>query len=136
MKLIRIAMGTAIVFLLFTGMAFSMLSEHFKISPSVMSGGGGTMASASFRAHTVLGQPTPLMDQYLEPVSPSFILYPGYLYAFSTGDFCVWDLTEPLDGDVDGQDLYYFIYRYGYPGGYDATHLPHFSNEFGRNDCF
>lgn len=136
MKPICIAMMTATLLFLFTGMAFSMQSAHFKMSPTVMSGGGGTMASESFSVHTVLGQPTPIMDQDMEPVSHSFILYPGYLYAFSTGEICAWDLSEPLDGDVDGQDLYYFIYRYGDPGGYDAAHLPDFSTEFGRDDCF
>lgn len=136
MKLRNIVIFTATLLFLLPGTVFSMQSAHFRISPTVMSCGGGIMTSASFSALTVLGQPTPLMDQDLAPASDSFILYPGYLYAFSTGTFCPWDLSDPLDGDVDGQDLYDFIDLYGSPGGYDATHLPDFSTEFGRDDCF
>lgn len=131
MKLRTIVIFTATLLFLMPGTVFSMQSDHFRISPMVMSGGGGIMTSESFRAHTVLAQPTPLMDQDMAPASESFILYPGYLYAFSTGSFCPWDLSSPPDGDVDGQDLYQFI-----EDNFGPEFFEEFSTEFGRDDCF
>ena len=54
------------------------------------------------------------------------------MYTLATGSFCPWDLSSPMDGDVDGLDLYQYLYD-----GIDNTlYLEDFSGEFGRNDCF
>ncbi len=115
------------------GTALAMQSANFRLTPSVMSGGGGMMSSASFRAHTVLGQPTPIMDQDMAPGSSNFTLYPGFLYALSSPSFCLWD-NEP-DGDVDGLDLYNFIPGYN-DGSFGPAELLDFSGQFGKDDCF
>lgn len=118
------------LFLIFTGSVFSMESESFKITTSVMSGGGGGMSSASFKSNSVLGQPTSIMEQGLVSGSSSFNLYSGFFYTLVSDSFCPWDLSTPLDGDTDGLDLYRFVFD-----GYDAIFQEGFSNEFGRNNC-
>ncbi len=116
---------------IWAGQVPAMQSTNYKITTSVMSSGGGTMTSASFVSSAVLGQPSPIADQDATPTSDSYDLYPGYLYTLVSGSVCIWDLSSPFDGDVDGLDLHLFIdYEY------DTTqYLEGFSGEFGRTDC-
>lgn len=107
-----------------------MQSEHYRISTSVMSGGGGSMNSGSetYQYNGTMGQPSPLMDAADPPYSSSYDLYPGFWYTLGTG--CAWDIEpEPGDGDVDGADLAVFITIYA------VDDLAAFAAEFGRSDC-
>lgn len=113
---------------LWAGTAGAMSSNSFKITPMVISGGGGQMASGSFSTLTVLGQPSPVMESGMEPSSTQYYLYPGYIYTFAAGSFCSRDNDQ--DGDVDGLDLYEFT------NPFDSTHLGEFVDQFGRTDCF
>ena len=107
----------------------AMGSASFKISTSVLSGGGGEMFSSSFSVHSVLGQPTPVSLQQDHPASGSYVLYPGYIYTLQSS--CFGDFNG--DGDVDGEDLH--LFRVGYPGPINATDLGRFASEFGRLGC-
>jgi hypothetical protein len=40
-----------------------MSSANYRITTTVMSGGGAPMASTSFQMNSTLGQPSPLMEQ-------------------------------------------------------------------------
>jgi hypothetical protein len=105
-----------------------MESDSYVIAADVVSGGGGTMTSDSYRLQSTIGQPSPLMDQDLPPGSDAYELYPGFWYAFDAGPVCVdlaafaasfgsldgnvnYNLSCDLksDGDVDGGDLGEFI---------------------------
>ena len=112
------------------GVWAAMSSTNFQISTSVMSGGGGGMASAGFGVQSVLGQPTPVTWQQNHPASPGFLIYPGFMYTLQAPS-CFWDLD--VDGDVDGEDAGLFIL--GYPGAFDAADLGRFASEFGSRDC-
>ncbi len=112
------------------GVWAAMSSTNFQISTTVMSGGGGGMASAGFGVQSVLGQPTPVALQQNHPASSGYLLYPGFMYTLQTPS-CFGDLDE--EGDVDGHDIVLFIG--GYPGPIDAADLERFASEFGRQDC-
>ena len=57
-----------------------MESPHFKISTSVISGGGALTESDSFLLQSTLGQSTPLMDPADPPYSDNFDAYPGFWF--------------------------------------------------------
>jgi len=103
----------------------AMGSANFTIPTSVMSGGGAPMGSGSFQSNGTLGQPSPL--QPAPAASTNFDLYPGFWYTMFISN-CIWDL-DPVDGDVDGSDLYRFIDSHG------ASDIENFGSEFGRTDC-
>lgn len=100
-----------------------MGSANYRITTSVISGGGGTMSSSSYQMVSTLGQPSPLMDPSNPPYSLSYDLYPGFWYTLGAGtceyintfaasfgsvvgdaNYCAaCDFDK--DGDVDGYDL-------------------------------
>jgi hypothetical protein len=114
--------------------AAGMESDHFKITTSVISGGGALIESESFLLKSTLGQSTPLMDPADPPYSDSFDAYPGYWFtvAPAVGGYCDYDF-EP-DGDVDGLDLVEFIQDL-IGGLVEAGELANFADEFGRSPC-
>ncbi len=107
-----------------------MGSKNYRITTSVMSGGGAPMGSASYETDSTLGQPSPLMDPSDPPWSTSYELFPGFWYTQEAG---VPECTLPYfaatfgsvsgdtnynsvcdfepDGDVDGSDLAEFVNR-------------------------
>jgi hypothetical protein len=108
--------------------AASMSSDNYRITTTVMSGGDTPMASANYQTNGTIGQPTPLMEQGMDPFSDSYGLLPGFWYtigpfsATCPGDFD-WDF------DVDGSDLQEFIYDCAGLG------LDMFAENFGKEDC-
>jgi hypothetical protein len=106
----------------------AMSSANYRITTTVVSGGGGPMASASYGLNGTLGQPSPLIDPYDPPWSTSYDLLTGFWYTVGGG--CRWDI-EPVsgDGDVDGADLAEYL------NAYDPMTLPAFVAEFGRIGC-
>ena len=102
-------------------------SEHYAITTSVFSGGGGKTGSTNFNAVGTLGQPSPLMDPFNPPFSISYDLEPGFWYTTEAvtmcGDIATFAASfgyesgeagysslcdSDLDGDVDGSDLFQF----------------------------
>ena len=57
-----------------------MQSTHYRVTTTVLSGGGLAMASVSFNMDSTLGQSTALMNSADAPWSPGFDLYPGFWY--------------------------------------------------------
>ncbi len=110
---------------------FAMESDNYKITTSVMSGGGAPMTSDNFSNNSTLGQPSPFMDPDSPPGSEHFYLDPGFWYTLAPGYVpgCIWDLDQ-ADGDVDGSDLADFA-----AGAFDSADLAEFAAEFGRTDC-
>jgi hypothetical protein len=129
MKLKRFYISLTIsFFLVVTHIALAeMTSASYKISVSVLSGGGGFTTSTSYTANGTLGQPSPLMDPGDPPFSDGYDLYPGFWYAVRAGG-CPGDYYG--DGDVDGLDLYDYIMDY--PG---VIALETFADYFGRDNC-
>jgi hypothetical protein len=107
-----------------------MSSSNYRITTTVVSGGGGPMESGSYKVNATLGQPSPLIDPADPPWSTNYDLLTGFWYTQGAGS-CRWDI-EPLagDGDVDGADLAEYL------NAYDPMTLPAFAAEFGRNTCF
>lgn len=64
-----------------------MQSTNYRITTTVVSGGGGPMSSASFQANGTIGQPTPIMEDGMDPFSNNYGLLPGFWY------------TLPVSGD-------------------------------------
>jgi phage anti-repressor protein len=58
----------------------SMGSQNFRISTSVISGGGAAMSSENFQMNSTLGQSSPLMPPDAPPGSENFGLSPGFWY--------------------------------------------------------
>ncbi|MEE4112417.1 MAG: hypothetical protein V2I40_06350 [Desulfobacteraceae bacterium] len=107
----------------------AMSSASYRITTTVMSGGGGIMGSAGYQLNGTLGQPSPLVDDPLfPPFSANYELLTGFWYTLDAG--CQWDI-EPAsgDGDVDGADLAEFI------NAFNTADLPSFAEEFGRLGC-
>jgi hypothetical protein len=86
------------------------------------------MASTNFQLNSTLGQPSPLMEQGMDPYSDNYNLLPGFWYTTVAGSRCVYDYLN--DGDVDGADLVEFI------NAVSSSELAAFALEFGRVDCF
>lgn len=123
----------AVMAVLFLGLSkpvfAGMQSANFKIPTSHFPGSGASMGSADFKMQSSLGQSSPLLDVTTPSYSSSYELYPGYWYTLNVGmadcDLAAFasvfgslsgdenyslmcDFDE--DGDVDGSDLYDFIY--------------------------
>jgi hypothetical protein len=111
--------------------AAGMSSDNYRISTTVMSGGGGPMGSANFQANGTTGQASPLIDPLDPPYSTSYDLLTGFWYTTGAGSGCQWDL-EPVtgDGDVDGADLAEFV------NAFSAGDVESFALVFGQADCF
>ena len=108
--------------------AAEMSSTNYRITTTVVSGGGGPMGSASFQTNGTLGQPSPLADPADPPFSDSYDLYPGFWYTVaSIGLTCPGDFNG--DRDVDGSDLAEYLFDTGGLG------LAVFALNFGKGDC-
>jgi hypothetical protein len=57
--------------------------------------------------NSTLGQPSPLMEQGMDPYSENYGLLPGFWYTLDAGSWCIYDYFG--DGDVDGADLAEFM---------------------------
>ena len=105
-----------------------MSSTNYRITTTVVSGGGGPMGSASFQTNGTLGQPTPLPDPADPPFSDAYDLYPGFWYTVANigltfpGDF-------NGDRDVDGEDLVNYLIDD------DGLQLWEFARNFGKVNC-
>jgi hypothetical protein len=91
-----------------------MSSANYRITTSVMSGGGGVMGSSGFQLNGTLGQPSPLIDDPLfPPFSTSFELYSGFWY--TVGVPLVPECAADLNGDgvVDEDDLILLAPEFG-----------------------
>ena len=103
-----------------------MSSTNYRITTTVMSGGGSYVSSANFQTSGTVSQPSPLMDPFEPPLSDTYDLYPGFWYAMM-GPKCESDYDG--DGDVDGGDLVEYLFD---PGGFG---LNVFATDFGRANC-
>lgn len=110
--------------------AAQMFSDNYRITTTVMSGGGGPMFSDNFQLNGTLGQPSPLIDPADPPNSPSFDLLTGFWYTLDAGLGCLYDMEGGNDGDVDGADLAFFI------NAFFLDEMGAFAMEFGRVDCW
>ena len=89
----------ALLFCLFVSMANGgMSSTSYRIPTMAMSGGGGTMSSASFSLVSTVGQSTPLGNG----LSDNYRLDPGYWYTVLIG-FVIGDINN--DGVADLKDV-------------------------------
>ena len=105
-----------------------MSSDNYRITTSVVSGGGAPMGSANYRLNATIGQPSPLIDPADPPYSPGFDLLTGFWYTLGAGMGCLYDFNS--DGDVDGSDLKDFT------DAYAAGEVAAFAMQFGARDCF
>ncbi len=104
-----------------------MSSTNYRTTATVMSG-GNSMGSANFQTNCSVAQPTPIMEQGMDPYSDDYGLLPGYWYTEAApGDNCPGDLDG--DRDVDGRDLADYIVDAGGVG------LAEFANSFGKVNC-
>lgn len=121
----------AVVFILdFVVIDFAqMQSENYRVTTSVLSGGGAPMTSATYQTNATVSQSSPLMDPADPPYSTNYDLYPGFWYTLEGGvagcdnlaffaaafgsvstdsnysSACDFDGDE----DVDGSDLAEFV---------------------------
>jgi hypothetical protein len=107
--------------------AGEMSSTNYRITTTVISGGGAPMGSANFQLNSTLGQPSPLMEQGMDPYSDNYGLLPGFWYTVGAGSGCLYDYLG--DGDVDGADLAEFM------NAISSIEMESFAMEFGRVDC-
>jgi hypothetical protein len=114
------------IFLTETSIA-EMSSDNYTITKTVLSGGGSPMGSTNYQMNSTLGQPSPLMEQGMDPYSDNFGLLPGFWYTLDAGSGCIYDYLD--DGDVDGADLAEFV------NAVSSSELEAFALEFGRVDC-
>ena len=108
-----------------------MSSASYRIPTTVMSGGGGPMASAGFQANGTVGQPSPLIEPADPPWSTNYDLLTGFWYTTGAGlDGCRWDIEPvPGDGDVDGADLAELV------NAFSAGDVESFARAFGQTNC-
>jgi len=115
MKRIRLfSIGLAILLLALPVHA-DMSSTNYRITTSVISGGGTPMASANFQLNSTPGQPSPLMEQGMDPFSDNYGLLPGFWYTLNrlmdTDSDGLSDAleestcTNPLDADTDDDGI-------------------------------
>ena len=118
---------TLLAVLVMSASADEMSSTNYRITTTVMSGGGTPMASTNFQLNSTLGQPSPIMEQGMDPYSDNYGLLPGFWYTVGAGSGCLYDYFG--DGDVDGADLAEFM------NAVSSSELAAFALEFGRVDC-
>jgi len=105
-----------------------MSSSNYTVTTTVMSGGGSPMGSANFQMHSTVGQPSPLMEDGMDPYSDNYGLLPGFWYTIgASGGTCPGDFD--WDFDVDGTDLQDYIFDSGGLG------LDLFAANFGKANC-
>jgi len=123
-----------------------MESENFRITTSVISGGGGPMSSDSYQSNSTIGQPTPLEPNPPAQGPTQYLNYPGFWYTVDLGliNDCLADLDG--DGDVDGGDFIVFAAEFDtctsdcngdfeLDNDVDTEDLALFASEFGKDDC-
>ena len=110
--------------------AAAMSSANYRVTTTVMSGGGAIMDSGHYRVNGTLGQPSPI-DPIMPLQSPGYDLSVGFWYTLHTElGGCRWDIEPAFgDGDVDGADLAEFV------NAFSIEQVPSFAQEFGRIDC-
>jgi len=114
--------------LVMSASAAVMSSTSYRITTTVMSGGSSPMSSANFQLNSTLGQPSPLMEQGMDPYSDNYGLLPGFWYTIGpSGDTCPGDFD--WDFDVDGSDIVEYIFDSGGLG------LDVFAANFGKVNC-
>jgi hypothetical protein len=105
-----------------------MSSTNYRITTTVMSSGGAPMNSTNFKMKSTLGQPTPIMEQGMDPYSDNYGLLPGFWYTLgAAGGTCPGDFD--WDFDVDGADLFEYILDSGGIG------LDVIATNFGKVNC-
>ncbi len=116
-----------IAMLVMSASAAEMSSNNFRITTTVISGGGRPMSSSNYQMNGTAGQPSPLIDPALPPQSTNYDLLTGFWYTIAAGSGCLYDYFD--DGDVDGTDLVEFL------NAYSSIEVAAFALEFGRVDC-
>ena len=120
--------GLTIVLASLLPLAADMSSTNYTITTTVMSGGGAPMGSANFQMNSTIGQPSPLMEQGMDPYSDNYGLLPGFWYTIGAASgTCPGDFD--WDYDVDGADLQEYIFD-SVGLGLDA-----FAANFGKVNC-
>jgi hypothetical protein len=121
------AITILIAMLVMTASAAEISSTNYRITTTVISGGGRPMSSSSYQINGTVGQPSPLIDPLFPPQSASYDLLTGFWYTIAAGSGCLYDYLG--DGDVDGADLVEFL------NAYSSIEVAAFALEFGRLDC-
>ncbi len=126
--------------------AAEMSSANYRITTSVISGGGGPMSSANYRLNGTIGQPSPLIDSADPPYSQSFDLLTGFWYTVGLEPLlsnCPADFQP--DGAVDENDLSTLAGLFGNlsapvdadgDGDMDGLDLYEMVADYDRSDCF
>jgi hypothetical protein len=122
-----------------------MGSANYRITTTVISGGGGAMASDSYRLNGTLGQPSPLIDPQDPPWSDSYDLLTGFWYTLGASAVSLCPADFQPDGRVDGDDLAILAATFGHSAvgrdvdgdvDMDGRDLWEMAIDFNRNDCF
>ena len=113
MKRMRLFIICLAILLLALPAHAAMSSANYRITTTVMSGGGGTMGSSSYALTGTLGQPSPLIDPLDPPFSTSYEMLTGFWYTIGGAGIsnCPADLNA--DGSVDEDDLEMLADRFG-----------------------
>ena len=137
--------------LVMSASAAEMSSTNYRITTTVMSGSSGRMGSSNFQMNSTLGQPSPLIEQGMDPYSDNYGLLPGFWYTLTPValDFCECNLNT--DSSCNILDYQLFIQKWGAtncndPGVYCACDLNAdgkcnildyqvFIQDWGRTDC-
>jgi hypothetical protein len=122
-----------------------MSSTNYRITTSVVSGGGTPMASANYQMEGTLGQPSPIIDPLLPPQSTNYDLLTGFWYTVGiTPPFSACPADFEPDGDVDDDDLAELAAGFGHSGlsvdadedgDMDGVDLWKMVVDFNRTDC-
>jgi hypothetical protein len=117
------------IILMSTSVAIAeMSSTNYRITTTVVSGGGSPMGSANYQMNSTLGQPSPLMEQGMDPYSDNYGLLPGFWYTIgASSETCPGDFD--WDFDVDSSDIVEYIFDSGGLG------LDVFAANFGKINC-
>jgi len=142
---------TLLSVLVMSASAAEMSSTNYRITTTVMSGSSGRMGSSNFQMNSTLGQPSPLIEQGMDPYSDNYGLLPGFWYTLTPValDFCECNLNT--DNSCNILDYQLFIQKWGAtncndPGVYCACDLNAdgkcnildyqvFIQDWGRTDC-
>ena len=88
-----------------------MSSASYRITTTVMAGGGGIMTSSSYRVNSTLGQPSPLVDD--PPSSLNYETFTGFWYTIGGAGVSLCPADLNTDGSVDELDLEMLADRFG-----------------------
>ena len=73
-----------------------MTSSNYRITTSILSGGGVPMISANYKTNSTLCEPSPLMDMLVPPFSDNYDLYPGFWYTIAYNEVPKRAISTPL----------------------------------------